>query len=204
MEEDLYPTTNVFSNASSISNSLNPAFPKSSLFGSYNNSFHRNSMGLNSNPNFVLTSYDDDFAHSCIILLFNIWSLDNSLTPQASRNSFTPIQPLYMDSMNMMNDFISESSYSPRPRLSPLTTTSPRYTESELSPRRSFVPSSSQSRLLSSYDLSSSISYNSEEPRLQRSLSAMGSSTITGGAVDLTYPVSSFKRKDSYLIQWFQ
>ena len=39
MEEDLYPTTNGFSNASSISNSLNPAFPKSSLFGSYNNSF---------------------------------------------------------------------------------------------------------------------------------------------------------------------
>ena len=103
--------------------------------------------------------------------------------------------------MNMMNDFISETSYSPRPRLSPLATASPRYTDSELSPRRSFVPSSSQSRLLSSYDLSSLISYNSEEPRLQRSLSAMGSSTITGGTVDLTYPVSSFKRKDSYLIQ---
>ena len=72
MEEDLYPTANGFSNTSSISNSLNPTFSKPSLFGSYNNSFHRNSMGLNSNPNFVLTSYDDDFAHSCIILLFNI------------------------------------------------------------------------------------------------------------------------------------
>ena len=60
----------------------------------------------------------------------------------------------------MMNDFISETSYSPRPRLSPLATASPRYTDSELSPRRSFVPSSSQSRLLSSYDLSSLISYN--------------------------------------------
>ena len=136
-----------------------------------------------------------------VSFLQSIYYIDNSLTPQASRNSFTPMQPLYMDSMNMMNDFISETSYSPRPRLSPLATASPRYTDSELSPRRSFVPSSSQSRLLSSYDLSSSISYSSEEPRLQRSLSAMGSSTITGGAVDLTYPVSSFKRKDSYLIQ---
>lgn len=136
-----------------------------------------------------------------VSFLQSIYYIDNSLTPQASRNSFTPMQPLYMDSMNMMNDFISESSYSPRPRLSPLTTTtSPRYTESELSPRRSFVPSTSQSRLLSTYNLSSSISCSSEEPRLQRSLSAMGPSTMTAGAVDLTYPSSSFKRKDSY---WF-
>lgn len=67
MEEDLYPTANGFSNPSSMSNSLNPAFSKPSLFGSYNNSFHRSSIGLNSNPNFVLTSYDDDFAHTCII-----------------------------------------------------------------------------------------------------------------------------------------
>ena len=134
-----------------------------------------------------------------VSFLQSIYYIDNSLTPQASRNSFTPMQPLYMDSMNMMNDFISETSYSPRPRLSPLATASPRYTDSELSPRRSFVPSTSQSRLLSTYNLSSSISCSNEEPRLQRSLSAMGASTMTAGAVDLAYPSSSFKRKDSYI-----
>ena len=64
-----------------------------------------------------------------------------------------------------MNDFLSDAGYSPRPQLSPIS--SP-YAESDLSPRRMY----SQPRLLSAYVFSFLLT-RSNEPRLQRTLSAM-------------------------------
>lgn len=60
---------------------------------------------------------------------------------------------MYIDSSNMVNDFMSDANYSPRARLTPVVT-SPHYNEGDLSPRRMFTQSSSQSRLLPTYSLS--------------------------------------------------
>lgn len=193
MEEDLYSNPSGFSGNNSMPNGLNNTLmSKPSLFASYN-SFHRG-MGLNPNSGFVLTSYDDDYNHSCLSSHPGS-CIDNSLTPQASRNSFTPLQSMYVDSSNMVNDFVSESGYSPRPRLTPLAT-SPHYNDNDLSPRRGFGQSTSQSRLLGSFHSSVNIMCSNEEPRLQRSLSAIASSSLSA-PVEMTYSANSFKRKDS-------
>lgn len=98
----------------------------------------------------------------------------------------------------MMNDYVSESSYSPRPRLTPLAS-SPRYAETDLSPRRSFTQSTSQSRLLGTYSNLIILIYRNDEPRLQRSLSAMAPTSLNPPGPEMAYSTNSFKRKDSYL-----
>lgn len=89
-----------------------------------------------------------------------------------------------------MNDFLSDAGYSPRPQLSPIS--SP-YAESDLSPRRMY----SQPRLLSAYAFSFLLT-RSNEPRLQRTLSAMTPSS--SGSLEMPmnfHGQSSFKRKES-------
>lgn len=198
MEDDLYASPSGYSSTNGMAPGLgNSLMTKSSLFPSYSTSYQRG-LGLNSNPNFVLSSYDDDFNHPCMTILVSSKHIDGSLTPQASRNSFTPMQSMYMDSSNMMNDYVSESSYSPRPRLTPLAS-SPRYAETDLSPRRSFAQSTSQSRLMGTYSSILFLNSRNDEPRLQRSLSAMAPTSLNVPGPEMAYPTNSFKRKDSYL-----
>lgn len=72
MEEDLYSNPANYSGANGIAPGLsNPLMSKSSLFPSYSTSYHRG-LGLNSNPSFVLSSYDDDFSHPCISLFVSL------------------------------------------------------------------------------------------------------------------------------------
>ncbi|KAK8806494.1 hypothetical protein WA588_003061 [Blastocystis sp. NMH] len=97
-----------------------------------------------------------------------------TLSPQSRAGAFAPAGSLYM------NDFLSDAGYSPRPQLSPIS--SP-YAESDLSPRRMY----SQPRLLSA-----------NEPRLQRTLSAMTPSS--SGSLEMPmnfHGQGSFKRKES-------
>ena len=119
----------------------------------------------------------------------------HSLTPQAGRASFTPGPALYM------NDYISDSGYSPRPQLSPIT--SP-YPETDLSPRRLY--SSQSSRLMNPYGSFELISHSSESTRIQRTLSTITPSTSLGTPLPATsglempmgyHSQQSFKRKES-------
>ncbi|KNB42840.1 RNA-binding protein [Blastocystis sp. subtype 4] len=119
----------------------------------------------------------------------------HSLTPQAGRTSFTPGPALYM------NDYISDSGYSPRPQLSPIT--SP-YPEPELSPRRLY--SSQSSRLMNPYSWCGWIICRSESTRIQRTLSTITPSSSLGASIPATssleipmgyHSQQSFKRKES-------
>ena len=59
-------STSGYSNNSSMPPHL---LPKPTYFNSYNSNYHRG-LGMNNNPNFVLSSYDDDFTHPCNYLIY--------------------------------------------------------------------------------------------------------------------------------------
>ena len=89
-----------------------------------------------------------------------------------------------------MNDFLSDAGYSPRPQLSPISSPD---AECDLSPRRMDSPP----RLLSAYAVSFLLT-RSNEPRLQRTLSAMTPSS--SGSLEMPmnfHGQGSFKRKES-------
>ena len=58
MEEDLYGSSGFSSSSHLLS--------KPSYYHSYNMNFHQR-LSMNNNPNFVLSSYDDDYNHTCIL-----------------------------------------------------------------------------------------------------------------------------------------
>lgn len=104
-------------------------------------------LSSSSSNGFMLSSFDnDDFARSC-------WPerrgppLDNNpLTPPSLPSSFTPMKSMYGENGVMMNDFVSDSGYSPRAHYSPVPT-SP-YVDAELSPHHLLGVQSASSNCL--------------------------------------------------------
>lgn len=105
---------------------------------------------------------------------------------------------LYVDNGMAMNDYVSDSGYSPRRTFSPVPT-SPRY-DSDLSPRRLMgLQSASSNRLMMPLPCSPGLTHSSESPRLQRSLSSMAASSGLSSGLEMgsTFQHSTmYKRKE--------
>ena len=105
---------------------------------------------------------------------------------------------LYVDNGMAMNDYVSDSGYSPRRTFSPVPT-SPRY-DSDLSPRRLMgLQSASSNRLMMPLPCSLGLTHSSESPRLQRSLSSMAASSGLSSGLEMgsTFQHSTmYKRKE--------
>ena len=108
---------------------------------------------------------------------------------------------MYGENGVMMNDFMSDSGYSPRARYSPVPT-SP-YIDADISPRRLLgVQSSASNSFMMPYSLKdAALMSSSESPRIQRSISTRSppssslSSTLEVGGSSFQHS-GSYKRKD--------
>ena len=111
---------------------------------------------------------------------------------------------MYGENGVMMNDFMSDSGYSPRAHYSPVPT-SP-YIDADISPRRLLgVQSSASNSFMMPYLLEgSSLTSSSESPRIQRSISTRSppsssiSSTLEVGGGGGFQHSGSYKRKDKW------
>ena len=105
---------------------------------------------------------------------------------------------LYVDNGMAMNDYVSDSGYSPRRTFSPVPT-SPRY-DSDLSPPPLMgLHSASSNRLMMPLPCSLGLTHSSESPRLQRSLSSMAASSGLSSGLEMgsTFQHSTmYKRKE--------
>lgn len=110
---------------------------------------------------------------------------------------------MYGENGVMMNDFMSDSGYSPRARYSPVPT-SP-YIDADISPRRLLgVQSSASNAFMMPYSLKdAALMTSSESPRIQRSISTRSppssslSSTLEVGGSGFQHS-GSYKRKDKW------